>query len=155
MSPEAPEEWRWIPGFERRYQVSNLGRVRSFQRTGKPRVMRLFMQGRVQYAALGAVGGHRTVGELVLLAFVGPRPKRHFALRKNRVQADNRLENLFWGSAADMTYQRHKRYVDLAPLVPLIKRRLNSETCTAIAKDLGVHPSSINRIKNGKRHAHG
>lgn len=165
MSTETPEEWRWIPGFERRYQVSNLGRVRSFW-WGKPRVMKTGVHkgNRTRYVQLGQKFSG-TLAPLVLLAFVGPRPNGHIALHKNLDIADCRLENLYWGDNVDFRHDRRKRSptkkrpaprTDLRPHLDVIRARIaNNEPDSRIARDYGVKPHTINRIKNGKRHAHG
>lgn len=159
------EEWRWIPGFERKYKVSNFGNVRSFQRPSGPRLLKIqYWSNRVAMIHLGELGGYWTIGSLVLMAFEGPRPsKRHMALHKDLNWKNNLFSNLYWGDKFDTAHRdkvqrarfcgSHGKRVDLRPHLNTIKQRLEKESSAAIARDYHVHDSTINRIKNGKRHA--
>jgi hypothetical protein len=43
------------------------------------------------------------VHQLIALAFCGPRPSpEHSALHRNGIAADNRAENVFWGTKAEL-----------------------------------------------------
>jgi len=104
------EEWRAIPSFPD-YQVSNQGRVRSqfLQFSGRKsedwRVLApgLHNQG-YHFVNLRKNGEthNRRIHALVLEAFVGPRPtidgERACTRHLNGNPADNRLENLAWGT---------------------------------------------------------
>lgn len=100
----APNEtWKAIPGYESRYQVSDLGRVRSInfwdgRRQVTGRVLRpgAMNSGRVS-VALGR-GNSRMVHALVMLAFVGPYPPGLEILHGNSQPSDNRLTNLAYGT---------------------------------------------------------
>lgn len=113
------EQWRPIPGYEGRYDVSDHGRVKSLARTvydksGHPRPYpeRLLRPGPRPDGHLGVVlhvNGKRDsqlVHRLVLLAFVGLRPDGTEACHNNGVGTDNRLVNLRWdthpGNSRDM-----------------------------------------------------
>jgi hypothetical protein len=122
----APETWRPIPGYESRYSVSDLGRVR-----GEPyqtrRLMGRGVRGQTvirEITAPAAIlsqswGGRRGkyrrvqlhdwssgknrrryayVHALVLAAFVGPRPDGAEILHGEGGPSDNRLANLAYGS---------------------------------------------------------
>lgn len=110
------ETWRPIPGWEHLYEVSDLGRVRSFARVyvradGKPdrkpeRIMRI-SAGKARrtgpgYGSVMLQGEGRKVREyvhrLVLIAFVGPAPAGMETLHRNGVPTDCRLVNLHWGT---------------------------------------------------------
>src|SRR4051812_4452753 len=84
-----PEIWKAVPGYEGRYEVSNLGRVKSlarYVRCGKgggkgrrltpQKILRPGTMNRFGHCSvmLGRDGGSRCVHDLVLTAFVGPRP---------------------------------------------------------------------------------
>lgn len=94
---ESSERWVYVPGAEK-YFVSTEGRVkRSDCATTKLTV------GANGYdvVSLKLAGNwtQRTVHSLVLESFVGPRPSGQEARHLNGNRADNRLENLSWGTA--------------------------------------------------------
>jgi len=102
------ERWKGVVGYEEYYQVSNLGRLRTFDkvvrnRSGTRRVKRQFLKPifcrgyySVNLYKNGRAKIHK-VHKLVLLTFVGPRPKgmwaRHFP---DRDTSNNALTNLKW-----------------------------------------------------------
>lgn len=98
------EEWRSIPGYERTYEVSSLGRVRSLPRPGTKGGVRKIRVGKRGYPVLSLVqDGVQTTHEvhrLVALAFLGPRPEgalvRHVDGDALRPHADN-LTYGTWG----------------------------------------------------------
>ena len=104
---------RWLPvvGHEGSYEVSDLGRVRSLDRTrvytskwGTP--MRRFFPGRILFASSTAKTGYSIVHfgngqsglvhRLVLTAFVGPPPEGTECCHNDGNPQNNRLENLRW-----------------------------------------------------------
>jgi hypothetical protein len=112
MPPDFPgEHWVPIPRWERIYEASTLGRIRSLDRiitcsSGPPRSLR----GRILRPAV-RVDGHlqvtlcrngqdykRYVHSLVALAFLGPRPSGLEACHGDGNPANNRPENLRYGS---------------------------------------------------------
>jgi hypothetical protein len=95
----APMEiWKAIPGYEGQYEVSDQGRVKSYRRDHEGRFLRPGrMPGGHLSVALGR-GNSQCVHKLVLLAFVGPAPDKHECCHNNGNPADNRLENLRWGT---------------------------------------------------------
>ncbi|UGS27597.1 NUMOD4 motif-containing HNH endonuclease [Microbacterium resistens] len=110
------EEWRPVVGYEGKYEVSNLGRVRSLSRLsssgrrvrGRMMGLRPHPRGYLQ-TTLTANGICETkkVHRLVLEAFVGPCPDGMESCHENGVRDDNRLSNLRWdtslANAADRT----------------------------------------------------
>lgn len=113
------EEWRPVPGFDG-YEVSNLGRVRSWKPWRKvpaPRILRPVVKrhkgGYAQYGLMDPNGrlrffwGHR----LVLETFVGPRPS---GLQTRHLDGDplnNSLSNLAYGTAQENAQDKvtHRR----------------------------------------------
>lgn len=105
-----PEVWKPVVGYEGRYEVSDLGRVRSLDRVVngapgkgtylKPGVVLRHGTHRQGYhlVSLHDGTGRRThkVHRLVALAFLGPAPDGSEACHNNSDPSDNRALNLRW-----------------------------------------------------------
>ena len=108
------EVWKDIPDYDGRYQVSNIGRVRSLDKEVINSGRRLFCKGRVLSSSKHNMGYLRVslpfiirqkkrksffIHRLVLMAFKGmPTKKRYDCNHINGIKADNRIENLEWCS---------------------------------------------------------
>lgn len=105
----ATERWMPVVGYEGHYEVSDQGRVRSLDRKDfKGRSIRgqIIAQGdnrtdgsKQIHLTLDGVRHTHAVHNLVLEAFVGPRPHRGAREHINGNRHDNRLINLRWGVA--------------------------------------------------------
>lgn len=101
------EIWRPVVGFEEDYSVSNLGRVLSRRplRGGDSTPREVGRVGADGYVHLHLCGDGRRrqarAHQLVLEAFVGPRPKGAVTRHLNGDGSDNRLENLIYGSHSE------------------------------------------------------
>ena len=109
------EIWKDIKGFEGRYQVSNMGRVRSLDRINIDRNGRFhhtrgmvlkesFNKGKGYYR-VSLSGGHRNythydIHRLVALHFVQGYKEGLVVNHKNEIRTDNRAENLEWCTQA-------------------------------------------------------
>lgn len=109
------ETWKPIAGYEGSYEVSDHGRVRSLDRivTGANGIpMRI--SGRIRRPGTHIRSGHkqiilrangelfgRFVHRLVLEAFVGPCPEGMECCHNDGNPANNRLENLRWGTRSE------------------------------------------------------
>lgn len=113
------EVWKDVQGFEGRYQVSNLGRVRSLDRFANnphPRFLKgqiLRQRARNGYYIVSISDGHRNyshfqVHRLVALHFVDGYKPGLIVNHKNEIKTDNRAENLEW-----CTYQYNLNYSDV------------------------------------------
>ena len=173
-APSVSEEWRPIPGYGWRYEVSNLGRVRSWVQTGRwgkrltsPKELsgRPDRKGYLQVnLALPDRGGknhpiHRLVGD----AFLGPPPQGLVTCHTNGIKTDNRAENLrydtYAGNEADKlahgTHQRGERSGNAklteAQVVEIFH---DLRPQRSIARDYGVRQQYVSRIKRGTAWAH-
>lgn len=116
--PSPTENWRDIPGWEGYYQVSDHGRVRSVDRVvDRSDGRRNRLRGKVlslSARASGHIGvtlrrGKLTtygVHQLVAAAFIGPRPEGMEVCHNNGDPADNRVENLRYGTRSENTRDR-------------------------------------------------
>lgn len=109
------ERWRAVVAFEGIYEVSDLGRVRSIDRvivrrdgqrqpiTG--RVLRPYIDPKYGHHQVdlraGGVRRLASVHQLVLEAFVGPRPSGMEACHNSGDALDNRASNLRWDTHAE------------------------------------------------------
>lgn len=107
------EEWKPIPEFEGFYEASNMGEIRSLQRTTiKKNGCKQFIEAKVLKQSFCTKGGtprvtlcnnvrsySASVNHLVLLTFLGqPDQIRRFAHHKDGNPKNNKIENLFWGT---------------------------------------------------------
>lgn len=96
------EEWRFVPGTENEYQVSDLGQVRSFKSRRLP-------EGRILAPGIGPVGqrtvsmylhGGKTgssVARLVALAFLGEPEDPEMEAQHIDAITDDSVGNIVWG----------------------------------------------------------
>ncbi len=168
----AGEEWRVVPGFDGWYEASPDGRVRSWKCTGvvgvrraKPRILK----GR--YTELGyclvklthPVFGAMDVGvhQLVLAAFVEPRPLYAVCDHINATPSDNRVENLRWLTAADnLRYAaalgrlckrkgpRSHSLIDMEKAREIRARRAGGAALKALAQEFSVSVTAVSQIVN-------
>lgn len=117
------ENWKYIPGYEGKYQVSDQGRVRSLnynKTAGKVKVLSLL---KVSGGYLGVYLGHnnlKLVHRLVASAFI-PNPHNLPCVNhKSMVRSDNNVNNLEWcdyrynnnyGDAIEKRVEKQRRAV--------------------------------------------
>lgn len=109
---------RWLPvvGYEGKYEVSDLGRVRSLDRLdsrGHRRRGMLMSQSPIDDAGHLAVNlcsdgisSTKKVYRLVLVAFIGTPPPGMEGCHRDGDPSDNRLANLYWGTHSDNMLDR-------------------------------------------------
>lgn len=101
------EEWRSIDSYDG-YEVSNLGRVRSWWKTQRhrrtrrdsPVVLSGTMNGRYRRFCISVNGrmSYKFAHHVVAEAFHGHRPTGMWVLHRNGDTTDNRADNLYWGT---------------------------------------------------------
>jgi HNH endonuclease/NUMOD4 motif len=172
--PVVGERWLSVPGFPK-YDVSNTGRVRSWQPMGgygfipdTPRLYRckLNMDGYPSVALYrDGVKKDFTVASLVLMAFVGPRPDPPFnqVCHRNDIPTDNRVENLYWGSVKQNAEDRIRNgrqpnggRINTAKLTEEDVRyvRRSSKSHAQLARELGTTGGAIWHIRAGRTWKH-
>lgn len=170
------ERWKKIPGYEDLYQVSDLGRVKSFiswngtnTRILKPGqdthgyfAVNLYRRKKVKFTY---------IHQLVLKAFIGPCPDGMECRHLNDNKKDNRLINLAYGTRSDNLLDRTRNGISnsgdhkgiknhMAKLtnnsIIRIKKLLNNGILTQeeIGHRFGVTGSLISMINTGKRWKH-
>ena len=164
--------WREIPGWEGFYEVSRLGEVRSMTRRvphGRgfdmirgAQHLKLHTKPKGYLAAKLMRAGeqsHRFVHCLVLEAFVGPRPDGQQCRHLDGNPANNKLENLVWGSAKENASDRVAHGTSKGQRNPnaqitafqAFMLQTSPLGATALAKASGISVHLINGIKCGRR----
>jgi hypothetical protein len=167
---ESTERWRSVPGYEGWYEVSDLGNVASLARqTTRGKVLRPQPSTKgywtVGLSKYGKVKQHR-ISNLVLEAFVGPRPPGNQACHGPAGRADDSLANLSWGTPSenqldrrrDGTSNQGERSVRArlteAIVLECRRRYTAGETQTALAAEFGVSHESMGAAIRGRTWAH-
>lgn len=169
------EVWKTIPNYPL-YEVSNLGRVLSWNNSGgndrslkiKPKTPRILKESRSNkdYLRVALSGKTKKVHTLVLETFRGPRPEGFHACHNNGNKHDARLLNLRWDTVKnnqadkikhgthiqgeDVPTSKLKVYEVIEAKVRIKKGDRNID----IAFNLKVHPDTISDIKTGRSWMH-
>ena len=157
------EEWRNIPGFNGKYQASNLGNVKSlnYKHTGKERILKPGKTSKgYLFVALSKNGKVKElyVHRLVWIAFKGPIPDGMEINHLDECKTNNNLENLSlatpkeninWGTHNGRVAKTLRRKVEQHTLY-------GTHICTwfstkGIEKELGYSQGNISSCCNGKR----
>lgn len=174
------EEWRRIFGYED-YEISNLGRVRSWRIKGRttkpvttPRLLKFAMCGsgrRYQAVKLykNNIGKSHRVHRLVLETFVGPMPEGLECRHLNGVSTDNRLSNLAYGTHVENMADQTAHGTSVNPCgeqhgmvrlteddVRSIRSRYEAKELNQyeLAREYEVHQTTINLIVRRVRWKH-
>ena len=160
------EEWRPIPGYESRYEVSSQGRIRSLL-WDRPRILRqcLCGKGYPKVILVHEDGGHSNemTHRLVLFAFKGAPPAgKPCALHWDGSMTNNALANLRWGSYLENSSDARRHGTELkgedrwnaklteADVRQIRHKVLDGLTDIEISKVFSVNPSNIWSIRRGK-----
>lgn len=157
------EVWKPVVGYEGLYEVSDHGRVR---RHGK--VLRTALTAGYPSVNLRKNNASRTsyVHELVLCAFVGPRPEGFFCCHGPLGCLNNHVSNLRWGTPADNAADRKRDGTEntgsrngmakldepkVREILLLIDAGLHDKD---VAAAYNVHYMQVSRIRRGKTWRH-
>jgi hypothetical protein len=163
-NPENQEEvWKDIPGYPR-YQVSNMGRVRSFL-SGKENILTAYIRkGGYGVVNLKNCNGRKMfqIHRLVLYTFVGECPIDQECCHKNGVPHDNRLENLRWGTKSSNAQDRklhgtfHEGEANYSSKITnsdaedIRNKYAKGSPVSTLVKEYGVQQNAIRKIITGK-----
>lgn len=166
------EVWKWVPNAPG-YRVSNYGRIASHWVQGcgsavrwriRPKVLRCHLSSGYVVASLKIDGRQvlRKVHQLVLEAFVGPRPNGMVTCHNDGDSSNNRLENLRYGTPADNGADTARHGIlkgERSPLAKLTDEdvraiRLDPRPQVRIAADYGVCQQIISQVKRGAIWSH-
>lgn len=136
------EIWKWVPGFKGHYELSNLGRVRSYLFGGvnrkrflrkDPKYSKVFGRHRYRSCFVNTKGKHFNVSipGMIMLAFIGKRPKGHHVCHIDGNYRNNRLSNLKYGSPTENSRDRINHGT-----VPYGEKCYNSKFTTSAVQDI-------------------
>lgn len=170
------ELWLAIPEFEGEYEVSDLGNVRSLDRqqssyggrvwTRRGRPMKQTWDGRYYVVSLcgSKTKARRYVHQLVLEAFVGPRPdSTYHGCHKSGDARDNTLTNLRWDTAQSNVLDKvvhgtmpvgekhHRNKYSEAQIEEVRSMLKRSVPMSEIEHATGVKAGTVSQIKHGRQ----
>ncbi len=161
------EEWRDLPMYEGRMQLSSHGQVRTRQRDGawllrKPNTCTRYLS--VSCPLLAGEPRQRSIyiHKAVCMLWHGARPDYHVVRHLDGDCRNNQATNLIWGTVAQnvedaIKHGRNARTLngrsvlderDVAVIKKLIAENINR---SAIARAFGVSPTTIANIEHGKQ----
>lgn len=153
------EIWRDIPGYEGRYQASNLGRIRSVDhevvRVYKGRVLRPRLSPKGYQVVTISGSGPVFVHGLVAAAFLGKKPENSQVRHLNGDPSDARADNLAYGTQSENEHDKYRygdqrgRKLSAQDVRSIRKRGANGEKAKDLAKEYGVTARMIECIIQG------
>lgn len=156
------EQWRDIPGWNAKYQASNLGQIRltisigGFE-AGHIKKQRLVNTGYVYVRfRVGKKQVKVSVHRLVMLAFIGECPPGYEVNHKNGIKTDNRLVNLEYVTRLENMIHRStvlnmigsgNRKLSVESVIAIWQLLNDGHPQRAIARQFGVTDQAIRRIR--------
>jgi len=144
------EIWKDIPGYVGHYQVSDMGRVKSFK-LGLERILKPYLKPDGYLSIELSLNNNRKrwlVHRLVLLSFVDAKEGKEDVNHKDFNKANNRLENLEWMSPKENTHHAMEGGV-FTPSKYFLGGHHSEETKRKMRER---HPSEETKRKMRERH---
>lgn len=161
------ENWKWVIGFEGLYEVSDMGRVKSYKGMGRmpklqitPRLIKPCKDGRGYYNFSVRNGSKYMVLYIHIEAaksFI-PNPNNlKFVRHLNDIKSDNAISNLAWGNHSDNMQDAIRNKVNPTKHYfgdGLILFMYNAPySACSIARRYNVSPSMVTKIRTGRAYA--
>lgn len=163
------EIWKKIIGFEKQYEISSIGNLRSIDRlVNHYRGGKRLYKGSIKNTRLNDKGYYRcnlkkdgkrydfTIHRLVAIAFLDKAENKEIINHINGIKSDNRIENLEWCTASENVIHAVKERLIKTKLTDIqVLEILNSNLSNRkLAKIYGVSSTISWRIKNKKAYKH-
>ena len=168
------ETWKDCVGFEGRYQVSDLGRVRSMDcsvrgrargatedhfRRVKGRILKPAPQASGHLTVVLGKGNTRSVHTLVMRAFKGEPPPGHEVRHVDGTPGHNWLTNLIYGTRGEnnrdkILHGRTTLSVEQVQRIRAVAAEGVRGAKRALAKEFGVTEVMISAVIHGRLHTH-
>ncbi len=157
------EEWRVYYGYNDRYEVSNLGRVKAhpFRRGSKT----IILKGKIDKFGYRKVDfsinrKFKTlfVHQLVGILFIENPESKPFINHINGVKTDNRVVNLEWCTCKENINHAvqsglwSRKTITTSDTADTIRDMRNSLSIREISKEVGVSAHVVSNILNGRTH---
>jgi hypothetical protein len=157
------EIWKPIEGYEGRYQVSSLGRVRSYRKIKKDYVILKNVERKGYYR--NYVGGKMiSTHILVAQAFIENKDNKPYINHKNGDKMDNRMENLEWCTRSENAHHAYsmglmKQGQEHCQAKPLMVIDLKGNHIITLYgqkqwKEFGLDCATVQKCIAGKRKSH-
>lgn len=156
------EVWKPVVGYEGRYEVSNLGGIKSARGPVTPFLVQGYLKVNV-YSGSGGARKQVPVHRLVALAFIGPQPEGMQVLHGDGVSTNNLLSNLSWGTPRANQADRVRHGTALrgesAPLALLTDAqaaslRADKRPSRLLATVYGVSQATVMNVRHGRTYGH-
>lgn len=150
------EEWKPVIGHENLYEISNLGRARSWTNTGpgsirrrSPKILQPYRTGKksAQYLTVSMLNKNHKIHVLVAAAFFGPRPRGLAINHKDGNRENNVAENLEYVTPSENTAHAYR----LGLILPR-RGEENGNSVLTTADVLGIRSRKTSGVDEARRY---